>query len=172
MKARTIIGCIVTTSLLLLAGCIMTQPPIRIESPNKVLIKRPNEIPVAPRLPPIRVYSPRYVPYANQYTLKIINGLAYFVEIDISPDERVYIPPGGQAYVPFMKSRHRRQIPLSGRVLEVIDDTLAKIKGLEGKEKLQRLVGIIDKEIKIPSLKDREKEIGFWRIDRFRPLRK
>lgn len=147
----------------LVSGCLY-QEPIRIETPVESQLG----------LPPIKTDSPRYAPlYSNRYVLEIRNGLAYFVEISIGPDEKIYLHPGGQAYIPFIKSHYRRRIPISGLVLQVVNDTTAEIKGLKGKKQLKRIVGTIAADITIPSRirRNQEEATGLWRIRSFTRLR-
>jgi hypothetical protein len=109
----------------------------------------------------IRVDSPRYAPrgYDRAYTLEVLNGLAYFVEISISADEKIMLSPGGQAYISFQKSTERRNVPITGLVLEIKDDVAP-----------QHLVGITEEEARIPPLRDQETH-GRVTITRFKRLR-
>lgn len=130
--------------LVVLMACVYQEPVIIEEPPLK---REPGPI----------VKSPRYPhPYSDQFVLKVFNGLAYRVNVNLSSEEIVGLAPGSQADIPFLKSYHSRQVVLTGVVLSEEKEVI----GATG-----------PKKVRVPSQEKVSAVEEIWYITSFRRLR-
>ena len=132
--------------LILLAGVLgcATQKPVVIESSSKSAKWKPDSFAI----------SPGYTLSEFEYRLKVLNGLAYQIKVQVSADRsyQYLLNPGGQIDIPFAKSYRGRGIIITAVVLE---------KG--------KIVGTASRSIRIPRYGSFREE-NVWHITSFQGL--